>query len=121
LRDLNELLERDPILAEAFQEMQRWVRGQFQALFERLIQQGKMSRPDPPEDLGRIATNSFILWSSWIRFLTTSRAKPDIDPVDVADGALQSFLTFAPYLEPGFAEEVRAIFDERARKCPGGT
>jgi AcrR family transcriptional regulator len=118
LRDLNELLERDPILAEAFQEMQRWLRDQFQALFERLIQQGQMRRPDPPEDLGRIATNSFILWSSWIRFVTTSRAKLEIDPVDVVDGALQSFLTFAPYLEPGFAEEVRAVFDERARKYP---
>ena len=120
-RDLNELLERDPILAEAFQEIQLWLRGQFESLFERLIQQGQMHPPDPPDDLARIATNSFILWSSWIRFLTSSRAKLDIDPVDVVDGALQSFLTFAPYLEPGFAEEVRAIFDERARKCPGGT
>jgi AcrR family transcriptional regulator len=120
-RDLNELLERDPILAEAFQGIQLWLRGQFESLFERLIQQGQMHRPDPPEDLARIATNSFILWSSWIRFLTSSRAKLDIDPVDVVDGALQSFLTFAPYLEPGFAEEVRAVFDERARKCPGGT
>jgi AcrR family transcriptional regulator len=121
LRDLNELVERDPILAEAFLEMQLWVRGQFESLFERLIQQGQMRRPDPPEDLARIATNSFILWSSWIRFLTTSRAKLEIDPVDVADGALQSFLTFAPYLEPGFAEEVRAVFDERARRGPGST
>jgi len=118
LRDLNELVERDPLLAEAFREMQVWLRGQFQALFERLIEQGHMRRPDPPEDLGRIATNSFILWSSWIRFLTTSRDKLEIDPVDVVDGALQSFLTFAPYLEPSFAEEVRAVFDERARKCP---
>ena len=121
LRDLNELVERDPILAEAFLEMQLWVRGQFESLFERLIQQGQMHRPDPPEDLARIATNSFILWSSWIRFLTSSRAKLDIDPLDVVNGALQSFLTFAPYLEPGFAEEVRAVFDERARKCPPGT
>ena len=120
LRDLNELLARDPILAEAFLEMQLWVRGQFESLFERLIQQGQMRRPDPPEDLSRIATNSFILWSSWIRFLTTSRAKLEIDPVDVADGALQGFLAFAAYLEPGFAEEVRAVFDERAGKRPRG-
>jgi AcrR family transcriptional regulator len=120
-RDLNELLDRDPLLAEAFREIQLWLRGQFESLFERLIRQGQMRRPDPPEDLSRIATNSFILWSSWIRFLTSSRAKLDIDPVDVVDGALQSFLTFAPYLEPGFAEEVRAVFDERARKCPRGS
>jgi len=114
-RDLNELLDRDPLLAEAFREIQLWLRGQFESLFERLIAQGQMRRPDPPEDLARIATNSFILWSSWIRFLTSSRAGLDIHPVDVVDGALQSFLTFAPYLEPDFAEEVRAVFDERAR------
>jgi AcrR family transcriptional regulator len=116
LRDLNELLDRDPILAESFRDLQRWVKDQFQALFERLIRQGQMRRPDPPEDMARIATNSFILWSSWIRFLTSSRAKLDIDPADVVEGALQSFLTFAPYLEPGFAKEVRAVFDERSRK-----
>jgi AcrR family transcriptional regulator len=115
-RDLNELLERDPILAEAFRELQRWLRGQFHVLFERLIQQGQMRRPDPPEDLDRIGTNKFILWSSWIRFLTTSRAKLDIDQRDVVDGALQSFLTFAPYLKPEFAAEIRAVFDERARR-----
>jgi AcrR family transcriptional regulator len=119
-RDLNELLDRDPILAEAFRGIQLWLRGQFESLFERLIEQGQMRRPNPPEDLSRIATNSFILWSSWIRFLTSSRAKLDLDPVDVVDGALQSFLTFAPYLDPGFAQEVRAVFDERARRCPQG-
>jgi AcrR family transcriptional regulator len=114
-RDLNELLERDPLLAESFRELQRWVIGQFQALFERAIQQGQMRQPDPPEDLARIATNSFILWSNWIRFLTTSRAKLDVDLIDMVDGALQGFLTFAPYLDPDFADEVRAVFDERAR------
>jgi AcrR family transcriptional regulator len=115
-RDLNELLERDPLLAESFRELQRWVIGQFQAVFERLIQQGQMSRPDLPEDLARIATNSFILWSNWIRFLTASRDKLDVDLIDMVDGALQGFLAFAPYLDPDFADEVRAVFDERARK-----
>ena len=32
----------------------------------------------------------------------------------MVDGALQSFLTFAPYLDEGFAAEVRAVIDERA-------
>ena len=113
-RDLNEVLVRDPILAESFRELQRWLKDQFLALFGRLIEQGRMHRPDPPEDLARVATNSFILWSSWIRFLATSRAKIDVDPSDMVDGALHSLLTFAPYLEPDFAAGIRAVFDEHA-------
>jgi len=114
-RDQSDLLSRDPVLAESFRELQRWVIGQFQALFEQLIRQKQMRRPDPPEDLHRIATNSFILWSNWIRFLTTSRGKLDIQQVDIVEGALQGLLTFAPYLEPDFAEGVRAVFDARRR------
>lgn len=114
-RDLDELFSRDPLLAEMFRELQRWLMGQFEVLVERLIQQGQMRRPDPPEDLSRIATNAFILWTNWIRYLTSTRDKFDVHYGDIADGALHSFLSFAPYLEPGFGEEVRAIFDARSR------
>ncbi len=114
-RDLDELFSRDPLLAESFRELQRWLMGQFEVLVERLIRQGQMRRPDPPEDLARIATNAFILWTNWIRYLTSTRDKFDVNYGDIADGALHSFLSFAPYLEPGFAEEVRAMFDARSR------
>ena len=115
-RDVDELMSRDPLLAESFREMQRWLVGQFQVLLERLIAQGQMRRPDPPEDLARIATNAFILWTNWIRYLTSSRATLDVHHADIVDGALHSFLSFAPYLESSFAEEVRAVLDERSRK-----
>jgi AcrR family transcriptional regulator len=113
-RDLYELLSRDPILAESFRELRLWVIGQFRILLKRLIQQGQMRPPEPPEDIDRIATNCFIIWTSWIHFVTSSRSEIDIDPVEMADGALQGFLVFSPYLESGFAEEVRSVFDERA-------
>ena len=74
-----------------------------------------MRRPDPPDDLLRVATNAFLLWSTWLNFVMTSRSEPDVEPSDVAHGALQSFLTFAPYLDEGFAAEVRAAIGERAR------
>ena len=115
-RDLDELLSRDPLLGDSFRELQRWLVVQFQTLFERLIDQGHMRRPAPPEDLACVATNAFILWTNWIRYVTSSRATVDVDHVDIVDGAHHCFLSFAPYLEPGFAEEVRAIFDGRARK-----
>jgi hypothetical protein len=73
-----------------------------------------MRRPARADDLVRVAMNAVILWSSWLHFLMTSRSESDIDPGDVAEGAIQSFLTFAPYLDEAFAAEVRAPLDERA-------
>ena len=115
-RDIDELLSRDPLLAESFAELQRWLIGQFNVLLERLIEQGQMRRPEFPEDLPRIAINAFILWTNWIRYLTSARGTFDVRYGDIADGALHSFLSFAPYLEPNFAEKVRAIFDARSRQ-----
>jgi AcrR family transcriptional regulator len=115
-RDLNELFSRDSLLAESFGELQRWLISQFNVLFERLIEQGQMRRPDVPEDLPRIATNAFILWTNWIRYLTSARGTFDVRYGDIADGALHGFLSFAPYLEPSFAEEVRASFDASSSK-----
>ena len=114
LRDPKELLERDPALVEPFHELQQWLIQQLFTLFERLIAQGQMRQPDPPDDLLRVATNAFLLWSTWLNFVTTSRSEPDVEPSDVAHGALQSFLTFAPYLDEGFAAQVRAAIGERA-------
>jgi AcrR family transcriptional regulator len=115
LRDPKELLERDSALVEPFHELQQWLIQQFFRLFERLIEQGHMRRPDPPDDLVRVATNAFLLWSTWLNFVMTSRSEPHVEPSDVTQGALQSFLTFAPYLDEGFATEVRAVIDERAK------
>jgi AcrR family transcriptional regulator len=112
--DPRELLARDPVLAEPYRELQRFVIQQFFTLFERLIAQGHMRRPHPPGDLLRVATNAFLLWSTWLNFVLTSRPEPSIEPRDVAAGALQGFLTFAPYLDETFAAEVRAVIDERA-------
>lgn len=113
--DPRELLARDPVLAEPFRELQRALIQQFSRLFERLIAQGQMRRPDPSDDLLRVATNAFLLWSTWLNFVMTSRFEPSLEPSDVAHGALQSFLTFAPYLDERFAAAVRAAIDERAR------
>jgi AcrR family transcriptional regulator len=114
-RDPNELVVRDPAMAEPTSGLNVWLTDWFVTLFERLIAQGQMRRPDPPDDLFRVATNAVILWSSWLHFVRTARSKPDVEPGDVAQGALQSFLTFAPHLDQAFAAQVRSVLDERAR------
>jgi AcrR family transcriptional regulator len=110
-RDPNDLTVRDPVLAEPTRGLNHWLIQWFVALFERLIGQGHMRRPDPPHDLVRVATNAVILWSTWLNFVATARSKPDVEPSDVAEGALQSFLTFSPYLDETFAAEVRTVLD----------
>jgi AcrR family transcriptional regulator len=106
LRDLHELLARDPILAKLYGELQVWLVREFLAIFRRAIEQGEMSEPDPPGDLSRVATNAAMLWTSWLNFVMTSR-HAEIQPDDIAEGALQGFLSFSPYLKKAFANEVR--------------
>jgi len=118
-RDLGELVSDDPLLTQSRIELQRWLIGQFNVLLERLIKQGQMRRPEVPEDLPRIATNAYILWTNWIRHLTDLRGKIDVRYCDITEGASHGFLSFAPYLKPRFAEEVRAMFDARSRKRAG--
>ena len=115
-RDLSELLARDPELAAGYRELQQWIIAELIELFERLIAQDHMRRPDQKKNLSRVAKNTFILWSSWVNFLTTSQPEPEVHPRDMLDGALQSFMTFEPYLDQDFAAEVRAVFQKHARR-----
>jgi AcrR family transcriptional regulator len=107
-RDLAELLSRDPILAEDYRELQRWLIERFVSLFQRLDSQGHMNLRDFGGDIERLATIAVILWTSWVNFVVTSRPQPDLEPDDLAEGALHGFLAFAPYLDGQFVEQVRA-------------
>jgi AcrR family transcriptional regulator len=113
-RDPTDLVVRDPAMAEPTSGLNVWLIDWFVTLFERLIAQGHMRRPDPPGDLARVATNAVILWSRWLDFVMTSRSKVDVEQSDVAEGALQSFLSFVPYLDGAFAAQVWAVLEERA-------
>ena len=113
--DPKELVVRDPALVQPYGELRQWLVDALLALFQRLIAQRVMRPPEPADDLARVATNSFILWSTWVSFVMTSQPERELDRGDVVDGALQSFLSFAPYLDPGFATEVRAVLDAHAR------
>ena len=118
-RDVDELLARDPLLAAWFRDLQDWLSGQFEILFERLIEQGDMRRPDSPGDLRRVAVNSFILWTNWLRYVTVSRATLDLRYADIVEGALHGFLAFAPYLKRSFAQQIRQTFEEQSRHISG--
>ncbi len=119
-RDIDELVERDPVLAESFRELNGTLRSKFEILFDRLIEQDHMLLPDPPNDLARLSANAVILWTNWIRYLVNARGTPDLTQADIVEGGHHCFLVFAAYLEPSFAGEVRAVFDKRSSKAVRG-
>jgi AcrR family transcriptional regulator len=110
-RDLNQLLARDPRLAQEFRDYQRTLRAQYRGLFETLIAQGSMRAPEPADDLDRLVTDSIVIWTNWIPHLIALRPRPEIARKDVAEGALHSFLIVAPYLGRRFAAETRAVIE----------
>jgi len=110
-RDLNQLLARDPRLADEFRDYQRRLRAQYRGLFELLIAQGSMRAPEAEDDLDRLVTDSIVIWTNWIPYLIALRPRPEIARKDVVEGALHSFLVVAPYLERRFAAEARAVIE----------
>jgi AcrR family transcriptional regulator len=118
-RDLNQLLARDEGLAEDYRAYQRELAARYRILFDTLIAQGSMRVPEPAEDLGRLVTNSIVIWSSWIAHLTALLPRRDITRSDVAEGALHSFLVIAPYLSAPFATEARAVIEGHGRRERG--
>ena len=110
-RDLNQLVARDPELAEHYRDYQRRLRAQYRGIFEHLIAQGSMRAPEPAADLERLVADSIVIWANWIPHLIALRPRPEITRRDVVEGALHSFLVVAPLLERRFAAEARGVIE----------
>jgi AcrR family transcriptional regulator len=110
-RDLNQLIARDPRLAEEYREYQRRLGAQYRALFERLIDDGSMRRPAPAADLDRLVADSMLIWANWIPHLIALRPGSEITRRDVVEGALHCFLVIAPLLTRRFAAETRRVIE----------
>jgi AcrR family transcriptional regulator len=110
-RDLNQLLARDPTLAQSFRAYEKRLHAQYRALFERLVAEGSMRSPEPAADLDRLVVMSIVVWTNWVAHLSAVRPRPDITRADVVEGALLSFLVVAPFLDRAFATKTRAVIE----------
>ncbi len=110
-RDLNQLLARDPGLAQSFRAYEKCLHAQYRALFERLIADGHMRSPEPAADLDRLVVTSIVVWTSWVAHLSALRPRPEITRADAVEGALLSFLVVAPFLDRAFATKTRAVIE----------
>src|SRR4029077_8096854 len=108
-RDLNQLLARDPTLAQSFRAYEKRLHAQYRGLFERLIADGSMRSPEPAADLDRLVVTSIVVWTNWVAHLSAVRPRPDITRADAVEGALLSFLVVAPFLDPVFGGQTRAV------------
>jgi AcrR family transcriptional regulator len=116
-RDLNQLIARDPRLAEEYREYQRLLRAQYRGVFERLMTDGSMRAPEPAEDLDRLVADSMVIWANWIPHLIALRPRPEITRRDVIEAALHSFLVVAPLLARRFAADTRRVIESHGARA----
>ena len=115
-RDLNQLIARDPQLAEDYRDYQRRLQAQYRGIFERLIAGGSMREPEPAEDLARLVADSTLNWANWIPLLIALRPRRDITRRDVVESALHSFLVVAPFLARRFAADTRRVIESHGAR-----
>jgi AcrR family transcriptional regulator len=112
-RDIDELVARDPELAQAYRSEMKWGRDALVATFNALIDRGVMRAPTDPRDLERLATTIQLVFVNWIRFVTTDRGVARPKAADLAEGGLHAFVLLEPYLDPNYGEQARANLERR--------
>ncbi len=107
--EVTAITRADATLCDRYRELHEWLIATFVRLFTLLTRQGDMRSDLATPELERIAVNAFIVWFAWVGYVHTARPEHEVGRVDMAEGALQSFLVLAPHLDEGFRERVRAI------------
>lgn len=106
---LVDLLRRDPELAERYTAFQTWALQSLEAIAGQLVSDGSMEAPPPPDGLKAVATNTWLIWMNWIRYLQTTKQDQDITRGDLAQGAFLTFDILKPYLAPSFRRAATKI------------
>jgi AcrR family transcriptional regulator len=99
---LVDLLRRDEELAARYGDFQSWALGSLGAIAAQLVADGAMEKPSGAHGLKAVATNTWLIWMNWIRFVQTTKEDGAIAQADLAQGAIQTFDILKPYLAPAF-------------------
>jgi len=101
------LVRRDKLLASQFRNLQNWGILNLENIARQLNEDGNMVNPRGKNGYKSIATNMWLVWTNWIRFVQISDDAQRFQEKDRALGAVQLFDIMAPYLEPKFERAVR--------------
>jgi AcrR family transcriptional regulator len=107
-RDIDELVARDSELARAYRSEAAWGRGRLAEMCQSLIEQGAMRTPGHHGNLERICTNIQLVFTNWIRFVTTALGSETVGANEIAEGGLHAFAVIEPYLDSDYAEQTLA-------------
>jgi AcrR family transcriptional regulator len=107
-RDIDELVARDPEFAQAYRSEAAWGRARLAELCTALIDDGAMRAPGHEDVLERICINVQLVFTNWIRFVTTALGSETVGAGEIAAGGLHAFAVIEPYLDTDYADQTRA-------------
>jgi AcrR family transcriptional regulator len=117
-RDIDELVARDPEFAQSYRAEAAWGRGRLAELCTALIEDGAMRAPGHDDALERICVNIQLVFTNWIRFVTTALGSETVGAGEIAAGGLHAFAVIEPYLDVDYGDQTRA---ELQRHLAGAT
>ncbi|MGY4534076.1 AcrR family transcriptional regulator [Pseudomonas sp. TE3786] len=107
-RDLEHLLETDAGLAAQYQQFAQRSMGRAQAIYQGFIDAGILLMGE--RQLEALTLNSWIVMTSWVRFLCTSRGDPgDLSQEMLRRGIYQVLALEGGYIAPQAREAVDAL------------
>ena len=106
---LVDLLRRDDELAARYGAFQSWALEALESIAAQMVNDGSMAKPPGPDGLKSVATNTWLIWLNWIRFVQTTKDDHSITKGDLAQGAFQTMDILVPYLETRFRKSATKI------------
>ena len=108
-RDLEHLLEADAELAERYRAFAQRCMVQASGVYQGFVEAGILLM-DPPQ-VEALTLNSWIIMTSWVRFLCTTRGNPgDLSQEMLRRGIYQVLALEGGYIAPQAREAVEALY-----------
>lgn len=108
-RDLEHLLESDAALAERYRQFAQRCLAQAQAIYQGFVEAGILLMD--ASQIEALTLNSWIIMTSWVRFLCTTRGSPDDLSEDMLRRGIYQVLALeGGYTAPQACEAVEALY-----------
>lgn len=108
--DLVGLLQADAELQERFVKMRANTLNTLRQLYKGMIAQGAMTGPNDEMTLDALVYNSWIVATSWVRYLQSYKNDVDVSQSDFDQGNFQIFSLLMPYMSAQRREEALGYY-----------
>lgn len=112
------LLRQDEELARRYRELQAWGVDTLEGIARQLVKDGVMDKLKGAKGLRSVATNTWLIWSNWVRFVQISSPDQSIGREEMVAGVAQILDVLTPYLKPDFERAARRVLAAELKKQP---